>query len=407
MTDTLSVVQLLSGVETAVIAAYPGPVWVRGEISGFKRTNRGAGFFKLVDPDQPENSVEVAGRGRVMADIDRDLDTVGVGSLRAGIEVRIEATVGMRRGSSLVQLSLLRVDPEFIAGRLAVDRAEVLRRLASDGLLERNALLPLPLVPLKVGLVTSRGSAAHADFLNHLKGPGYRFRVSTVEAAMQGETSAEQVVKGLDRLSREPVDVVAVVRGGGSKLDLAAFDSESLGRRIAAMPVPVVTGIGHETDRSIADEVAAVAEKTPTAAAGWLVARVAEYARRIDMARQAIGDESTKSVDRSGANLNHMAAQLSGSREVLRRQHDQLIHLESGVAERARESLKQQYALVESYGSLIATMGVEPTLRRGFAVVTRPDGSPIREAAALSPGDRVRVQMFDGKVWMTVEDRDE
>jgi exodeoxyribonuclease VII large subunit len=263
------------------------------------------------------------------------------------------------------------------------------------------------LVPLNVGLVTSRGSAAHADFLNHLSRPGYRFRVSTVEATMQGETSPEQVVRGLDRLSRERLDVVTLVRGGGSKLDLAAFDSEIVGRQIAAMPVPVVTGIGHETDRSIADEVAAVAEKTPTAAAGWLVARVAEYARRIDMARDAIRDESVKSIERTASNLNHLAAQLSGSREVLRRQQDQLDHLAVGVAERSREGLKHQSGLVESLGGLIATMGLEPTLRRGFAVVTRPDGSPVREAGSLVVGDRVVVRMADGKVRMTVEERDE
>lgn len=407
MTETLSVVELLTGVQTAVITAFPGPVWVRGEVSGYKRTNRGAGFFKLVDPEQPENSIEVAARGRVMAEIDHELNSVGVGSLRAGIEVRIEATVGVRRGSSLVQLSLLRVDPEFIAGRLAVDREEVLRRLKAEGLLDLNARLPLPLVPLDVGLVTSRGSAAHADFLNHLRSPGYRFRVSTVEATMQGETSPEQVVRGLDRLSREPLDVVTIVRGGGSKLDLAAFDNETVGRQIAAMPVPVVTGIGHETDRSIADEVAAVAEKTPTAAAGWLVGRVAEYARRIDTARDAIRDESLKSIGRTASNLNHLAAQLSGSREVLRRQQDQLSHLAVGVAERSREGLKHQSGLVESLGGLIATMGLEPTLRRGFAVVTRPDGSPVREAASLAEGDPVVVRMADGKVRMTVEGRDE
>jgi exodeoxyribonuclease VII large subunit len=342
-----------------------------------------------------------------MAEIDHELNSVGVGSLRAGIEVRIEATVGVRRGSSLVQLSLLRVDPEFIAGRLAVDREEVLRRLKAEGLLDLNARLPLPLVPLNVGLVTSRGSAAHADFLNHLRSPGYRFRVSTVEATMQGETSPEQVVRGLDRLSREPLDVVTIVRGGGSKLDLAAFDNETVGRQIAAMPVPVVTGIGHETDRSIADEVAAVAEKTPTAAAGWLVARVAEYARRIDTARDAIRDESLKSIGRTASNLNHLAAQLSGSREVLRRQQDQLSHLAVGVAERSREGLKHQTGLVESLGGLIATMGLEPTLRRGFAVVTRPDGSPVREAASLAEGDPVVVRMADGKVRMTVEGPDE
>jgi exodeoxyribonuclease VII large subunit len=173
------------------------------------------------------------------------------------------------------------------------------------------------------------------------------------------------------------------------------------------MPVPVVTGIGHETDRSIADEVAAVAEKTPTAAAGWLVARVAEYARRIETARDAIRDESLKSVGRTTSNLNHLAAQLSGSREVLRRQQDQLAHLAVGVAERSREGLKHQSGLVESLGGLIATIGLEPTLRRGFAVVTRPDGSPVREAASLTEGDRVVVRMADGKVRMTVEGRDE
>ena len=338
MTETLSVADLLQGVEAALVSTYPGPVWVKGEISGLRRTNRGAAFFKLVDSDNQDQSVEVGARGRVLAEIDTALNTAGVGSLRSGIEVRLEVTVTLRRGTSLVQLSLLRVDPEFIAGKLAVDRAEVLRRLRADRLLEMNGSLPIPLVPLRVGLVTSRGSAAHADFLNHLKAPGYRFRVSTVEAIMQGETSPEQVVRGLDRLAREPVDMVALVRGGGSKLDLSAFDDEGVARRIASMPTPVITGIGHETDRSIADEVAAVAEKTPTAAAGWLVTRVSEFAGRISRAEEAIRDESSKAIARANKGLNHLVAQISGSREALRRQADGLSHLKEAISESARRS---------------------------------------------------------------------
>lgn len=407
MTPTLSVAQLLDGVESAIAAAYPGPVWVRGEISGFRRTNRGAGFFKLVDPDGGDRSVEVGARARVMEDIDRQLGAAGVGSLRSGIEVRVEALLGVRRGTSLVQLGLLGVDPEFIAGKLAVDRAEVLRRLTAEGLLGANAALPIPLVPLRVGLVTSRGSAAHADFLDHISSTGYRFRVSTIEAIMQGELSSEQMVRGLRRLSREPVDIVALVRGGGSKLDLAAFDDEGLGRTIATMPVPVITGIGHETDRSIADEVAAVSEKTPTAAAGWLVARVAEYARRIETARDLIRDESRGSITRTTSNLNQLLAQFSASREVLRRQDDRLSHLGTGIAEAARGSLRSQRSLVDSYSELISTMGLERTLRRGFAVVTRRDGAAVTRADSLSEGDLVGVRFSDGSVRMKVEAGDE
>ena len=263
MTETLTVGQLLGGVESAVVAAFPGPVWIRGEISGFKRTNRGAGFFKLVDPDSHDRSIEVAVRGRVLARIDIEVASAGVGSRRSGIEVRLEGMVGMRRGSSVVQVNLMQVDPEFIAGKLAVDREEVLRRLGVERLLDVNGSVPMPLVPLRVGLITSRGSAAHADFLEHLAASKLRFRVSTVEAMMQGEASADQVIRALERLQREALDVVVIVRGGGSKLDLSSFDDEKLGRAIAAMPIPVITGIGHENDRRIADEVAAVSAKTP------------------------------------------------------------------------------------------------------------------------------------------------
>lgn len=221
---------------------------------------------------------------------------------------------------------------------------------------------------------------------------------------MQGEASAEQVIRALERLQREALDVVVIVRGGGSKLDLSSFDDEKLGRAIAAMPIPVITGIGHETDRSIADEVAAVSAKTPTAAAGWLVERVSEYGWRIEKAREAIRDESSKAVARASANLGHLLAQFASSREVLRRQEDRLAHMSEDIREGARSGLRRQRDIVDSYSELISTMGLERTLRRGFAVVTRPDGTPVREAGSLESGDRVGVRFSDGSVPMVVSD---
>jgi len=248
-------------------------------------------FFRLVDPKGGE-VVEVSARGRVMFDIDRALDAAGVGAMRDGIEVRVRAVVGVDTTRSLVRLTLLGVDPEFIAGRLELDRQQVLARLAADGLLHANRHHLLPLVPLRIGLVTSRGSAAHADFIDHLRRSGFRFRVRTVHAATQGDTAARSVARALRRLASEELDVAVVVRGGGSRLDLLPFDSEEVARAVADMPVPVVVGIGHETDRCVVDEAAAVGVLTDTAAAEWLVFGVGDFAARVDTARGLIREEA-------------------------------------------------------------------------------------------------------------------
>ncbi len=402
---TLTVAGLLDTLDAAVGAAVPGPVWVRGEVSGFQRTSRGAAFFRLVDPEQPDNAIEVAASGRMMMTVTHALESAGVGGLRSGIEIRVKATVGVRHSRGHIQLGLLEVDPSFTAGRLALDRDEVLRRLAGDGSLAANGRLDLPIVPLRIGLVTSRGSAAHADFLGQLQRPGYRFSVRTVQAAMQGERAVANLVQALRRLGTEDIDIVALVRGGGSKLDLAAFDAEEVGRAISAMPVPVISGIGHETDRSVADEASAVSVKTPTAAAEWIVARVADYAGRLDTARQMIRDSARSARDSAAGRLDHSASQLAGTRIVLRRQMDHVDNLQQGVVEGARSGLQRHRDRLAVFGEMFAAIGVEPTLRRGFALVTRPDGSVVRSANELAAGDRVAVRLADGSVGMVVEGR--
>ena len=400
---TLTVAQVLGAVGEAVGVAIPGPVWVRGEVSGFQRTNRGAAFFRLVDPDQPDNALEVAASGRMMLTVSHALESAGVGGLRSGIEVRVRGTVGLRRNRGLVQLSLLEVDPAYTAGRLALDREEVLRRLAADGTLSANQRLEMPLVPLRIGLVTSRGSAAHADFLDQLRRPGYGFTVLTVQAAMQGEAAVDNVVRALERLAAEDLDLVAVVRGGGAKLDLAAFDSERVGRAIGAMPVPVLTGIGHEVDRTVADEAAAISLKTPTAAAELIVSRVADYAGRLGTARRMIREAAQAAWAGAVSRLDHSAVQLAGTRGVFRRQTDQIDHIERGVAEGARSAIQRGREQLGAMGEMFEAIGVEPTLRRGFAILARPDGRVVRSAREMTPGDRVTARLADGSVVMVVE----
>lgn len=404
MEATLSVSEVLDRVDTAIAASLPGPVWVRGEVSGFRRTSGGAAFFRLVDPESSSHSLDVGVRGRVIGDIDLELNNAGLGSLRSGIEIRAWGTVSLARERSQIRLNLLKVDPAFIAGRLAIDRAEVLRRLTADGSLTRNSRLEVPMVPLRIGLVTSRGSAAHADFLDQIQRTGYRFRVSTVHTTVQGERAPEAVARALGRLADQPIDIAVLIRGGGSKLDLAPFDTEEVARAIAGMPVPVLTGIGHETDRSVADEVAARSEKTPTAAAEWLVATVADFANRVDRASQVIGDGAREAAARSGRRLNEIAVRAGASRATLVKEQHLLDNLRSSIIDGSRSGIRRELARLDHWGERFAGLGVDETLKRGFALVTDGEGSVVSRASGLARGDRLRVRFADGVVEVIVEE---
>jgi exodeoxyribonuclease VII large subunit len=404
--ETLTVAEALARIDGAIASRLPGPIWIRGEVTGFRRTAGGAGFFRLADPVEERQVIDVSARGLVMREVDVALGAAGIGGLRDGVEVRVKGTVGVDRARSVVRLSLLGVDPAFTAGRLAVDRQEVMRRLAADGSLAANGRLPLPLVPLDVGLVTSRGSAGHADFLDQLRISGYRFCVRTVHASMQGASAVGEIVRALGRLGAEPVDVVVLVRGGGSKLDLAAFDSEEVSRAVARTPVPVVAGIGHEIDRSVVDEVAAVSVKTPTAAAEWLVGSVADYAGRIDTARRAIREEARRACSGASQRLDHSAALLGGVRSTISRQHDRLVSLGAGLADESRRVVGRQAAELENIEQLFAAMGVEATLQRGFTLVTDVNGRVVRSADAVRAGDRLGLRFADGSVTAVVDQTD-
>lgn len=402
---TFTVSQVLQGLQEAVVREFPSPIWVRGEVTGMRRTNRGAVFLRLADPDVAETALEVAARGRVMMEVDRILGEAGLGSLRDGIEARVKGTVGVDGRSSRVRLSLLEVDPAFTAGRMALDRAEVIRRMTADGSLRANASLPLPLVPLRVGLVTSRGSAAHADFIDQLRRSSFRFRVKTAHSSVQGDQAAAELAHAVGRVGAAGVDMVAVIRGGGSKLDLAVFDTEEVARAIAACPVPVITGIGHDIDRAVSDEAARVVTKTPSAAGEWLVARVKEFADRIAVARNAIRSEADAALRRQRQVLRNAAAEVGASATVLHRRRDALEGIRAEITHSSRSILERRRSDLRSLADWFEVVGVDQTLRRGFALVSGTDGGPvIRSAQATSPGDRLTLRFADGTVRVTVDD---
>ncbi|HPF71812.1 MAG TPA: exodeoxyribonuclease VII large subunit, partial [Candidatus Krumholzibacteria bacterium] len=286
----LTVRQVNQRVSDALAASFPGTLWVRGEIQRlpYDAARRQHVYFELHETGATgaaEYQVPVSlmgwdrdryGLGRYLDGTDPDLQ------LADKLEVCFEVRVDYYAKFGKLSLKIVGVDKTFSLGRLEAARRATLAFLQEQGLLETNGALALAELPLTVGLITSPGSAAEQDFLTGLVHSGWAFRVVAAPAKMQGERVQAEVIAGLHRLAQAGVDVIVITRGGGSRADLSWFDQRDLAVAVARCPVPVVTAIGHEIDRSIADLVAHHACKTPTAAAEYLVDRIDRAAARVD-----------------------------------------------------------------------------------------------------------------------------
>ena len=233
-----------------------------------------------------------------------------------------------------------------------------------------------------VGLVTSVGSAAHADFCTELERSGVGFTILERDARVQGEGSALDVAEGLRVVATHRPDVIALVRGGGSAADLATFDAEVVARTIAALDIPVFTGIGHEIDRSVADEVAHTAFKTPTACAAAIVASAREVLDDLLALRTAIVVQAQRALTSASGRQDDLAVRLRRSAgAVLSRQDERL----AALTDRLR--------------------ALDPVaiLARGWSITRTADGDLLRSATDVRSGDALETRLADGTVTSTVD----
>lgn len=447
--DTLSVRELTQRFTKMLRREFGGEVWIRGQIRDLSRASSGHVYFNLVEPvergKQPDALIKVVLFESTKQIINRILTKSGAGRFEDGMEIRIRAEVEIYAPQGSLQLRMTSIDPEYTLGRLAADREVLLRMLASEDLLGRNSTMPMPLVPLTIALITSAGSAAEADFRKHLDASGYAWDLTVFDARVQGVTAAESVARAIMLAARKSPDVICVVRGGGSRTDLSTFDSEPVARAIATSPVPVLCGIGHEIDRSIADEVAALSLKTPTACAQVLIDAVAEVdARFVDLGRQiaalarqrpaeqhleltALSRRVTESARRSGADaarrmdvtsdrvqrgatrgyrqattrveangqrLAPAATRAIGRSEAL---HDRLASSIARIAPRALKGRSVELDAIEGRVRLLDPVNV---LARGWSITTDRNGNVVKSVTE-APTELI-TRVVDGVIESTV-----
>lgn len=399
---TFGVGEVVGRVSRVVSSALPGEIWVRGEVSGLKRPNQsGHVFLDLCERNNRRGPASTLPAALFRGDrerVERALAEWPDFRLADGLEVRVKGRVQYAYGR--VQLVISALDPVHTLGRLAADRQRVLRALAADGVLRAQRALAMPLVPLRLGLVTSAGSAAYEDVVHELTASSIGFSVLVADARVQGNGAELSMVRALHALRLAGCDVVLLVRGGGSRTDLVAFDGERLARAVAGMPVPVLTGVGHEIDTCVVDEVAHAALKTPTACAAAVVEQARAGIAAAESAWRAIAGRATMSLDRAEALLGGAGNVVAPSRlsPLLDRVDRGLVDAGRRAARAAAGALDRHEARLDVADAHRAAAEPARALARGWSFTRRADGSLVRRAAEVAPGEVLVTHLADGTV---------
>lgn len=393
------------------------PVSVRGEISGFTRAASGHCYFTLKDAGGQLRCVMFRRAASLLDRLPRDGDRV---------EVRGRLDVYDARGDlQLIAESLVRDG----RGSLFEEFLRLKAQLEAEGLFDPARKRPLPERPRTIGLVTSLGAAALHDVATALQRRVPHVAVVLAPAAVQGAQAPGELITALEALydlaRRGEVDVILLVRGGGSLEDLWAFNDERLARALVRAPVPLVCGVGHETDFTIADFCADVRAPTPTAAAELVaqpradsLAELAHWADQLrDLAQRQL-DSAAQRLDGAAARLGRPSQRVGGQRQRLAQLAQQLhfgararLTRQAQVGQRLVEALRragpgqltEQIQRLERAQVRLQAMDPRQVLARGYALIRRPDGHVLARAAQAQVGESVQALLADGRLDLTIE----
>ena len=429
--QTLTVSELGVVIRASLEQAMPYGVWVEGEVQGISRSRNGHVYFELIEPSETPGAPPIAAvsvvlfrdaRDRVNRLLKRHGDPI---RMTDGVQIRIQGMVDYYPPTGRIQLRMSAIDPTYTLGVIAAEREALMRKLADAGRLRVNAGHDLAPVPQRIGIVTSLGSAAHADITTVFEQSRHSFTLVEVDTAVQGAGAEIQIAAAVSAAGDAEVDVIVVARGGGSKTDLAVFDHEMIAEAIADAPAPVFTGIGHDIDRSVADEVAHTAHTTPTAAAQAIVALVDEWLGRLAACEADVAHHARRALDRAADRVaGHRRRVARSATTAIGRAEDQLAQASARVRRdtiRAESTAQTQLnrsaarlALAGRHGLRAAelriataaarTRALDPAvaLARGWSITRGLDGSVIRSAADVKPGAELVTTVADGTIASTI-----
>lgn len=380
------------------------PEWIVCELAKVS-WSRGHCYLELVESDPAGNPVAKA-RGTIWsykASVLNNIFRLGTGDdLREGIKVMLYVQVQFSPVYGL-SLNVLDLNPSYTLGDIEAQRRATLQRLQKEGLMERNKELEVPALPYRIAVVSAQGAAGYGDFLKHLSDSGIRFEVELFEAAMQGADAPASIEKAFESINSraQEFDAAVLIRGGGSNLDLVCFDDYLIAKSIALCNLPVISGVGHERDNHICDDVASVRVKTPTGAADFLIQRFADASETIMSFAERLSSALSRFAESRAAFLKDLAHRISEAVSMnCFRQEMQIGGFESSLREAVNKRIMQEEHRLDRMQVLLE--GADPTriLDKGYGIILK-DGVKVTAIEQIEEGSRIAIMMRDGKVTFT------
>ncbi|WP_418990969.1 exodeoxyribonuclease VII large subunit [Alistipes sp.] len=377
------------------------PLWVSAEISEIKVNYSGHCYLELIEKGERDGVPTAQARAVIWRTnyprIASHFEALTGQRLSAGIRILAKVLVNYHEIYGF-SLQITDIDPSYTLGDMERQRQLTIERLQQEGVWEMNRETQLPPVVQRIAVVSSANAAGYQDFCKELGKSPYRFRLTLFDAFMQGAAAEESIIAALcavaDRM--EEFDAVVVIRGGGSRSDLNCFDAYRLSAHVAQFPLPVITGIGHDKDTSVADLVAHTALKTPTAVAGWLVERMEETDGWLDYAALQLQNGVVALTRSRELRLQELSGQLRlGVVSLVERRRTALENLSRQLPDAAAGFIRQQRQRLDNYAELADSRSPRQILRMGFAVVRR-DGKAVASVGDVARGQRLTVEVADG-----------
>ena len=423
--------ELQLAVRERLSEAFPLPVWVAAEISEMKVNYSGHCYLELVEKGGA-NGVPAAKASAVIwrshyGPIATYFASQTGEQLAVGMKVLVRVTISYHELYGL-SFQIQDIDPTYTLGDWEQQRQQTIARLQEEGVWDMNRELGVPRVPQRVAIVSSANAAGYQDFCKEIARSPYRVELTLFDAFMQGHGAEDSIIEALERVAEraDAFDVVALIRGGGSQSDLACFNSYRLCAHVAQFPLPVLTGIGHDKDESVADMVAAQRLKTPTAVAAWINEQLAEFDGALEVAVQAVERCATEFLSSERQRLERNAAMivtqsvgatrrleltLERYRAELRRATEKLLSNERNRVARADENLRRaidyfvrsERDRLGAMAQAVAAHDPQRIMALGFAVVSI-GGHAVSDASQVAIGTEVSVRLANGKLKAKITD---
>ncbi len=425
--EPISLSQLNENIKQVLARHLEPSYWVIAEIGELRLNQKGHCYLELIEKEDEQTLAK--SRATIWAYNFRNLngwfEAITGSPLQQGMKILANIQVSFHEIYGF-SLNIRDIDPKFTLGERERKKQETIQQLINDGVLEMNKMHHLPLVPQRVAVISASTAAGFGDFMNEIEQSGYRIYIQLYNVLLQGDQAAASIISALHNIAHDgDYDVVVIIRGGGAQIDLDTFNDYDLCSHIAQFPLPIITGIGHERDETIADLVAHTRMKTPTAAADFLISAVYTFEEGIKELQERVNRNAEYRINGAKSQLSLVSEQLKyytrqhiktnamqlkafqqrsflAAKRSIMYQQEKTDLLRKEVQKNATKFIELQKSLLSQYQNFAKANAPERILAKGFTISTI-DGKSIHSLDKIKPGSAMETLSSRGKITSTIK----